>query len=547
MYRLLIVDDERYLVESIYELISAQSELDLDILTCCYSDEAMQIINSQRIDLILLDINMPGKTGLEIADELAEIWPSCQIIFLTGYADFDYIYRSSKLKNATFLLKTEDNDTILKAVRDAISQLDFETEHRKLLSKEHSRDLYVNYLLYRDPLKKMLLGQHISLFTEIVSFLPSSFAFDLKRDFFLLLLKLPGEQAAFSYAEDPQFITSTLKELSARLDDRFEVFICPIDPSLWAVFLQPSATLKKSADAMLLYIKEALNFDGNSSLFDKLSPIFILVDTALCWEQIGCVYAQLSATLDEFLFERSAQIGQYFFICPDRQKNVDSSKKYTVTLPDLASSLRFGLNAKDPVHIKKALADANDFWSKHASMHKLGAIHLYHELSNVFIEYILQHDLEKSLAFRTGLFRLYHIDQFDNWGQVFDYFNSIADAILSLSVNAEQNSRHQTLQRIKDYIQANLNRNLTLNEIASSVCYNSSHVSRFFHQMTGQTISQYILQQRMEEACRCLSCENDSIQAISEHLGFDSAQYFSNVFKKYTGVSPRDYRNGIRS
>ena len=145
-------------------------------------------------------------------------------------------------------------------MRDAISQLDFETEHRKLLSKEHSRDLYVNYLLYRDPLKKLLLGQHISLFTEIVSFLPSSFAFDLKRDFFLLLLKLPGEQAAFSYAEDPQFITSTLKELSARLDDRFEVFICPIDPSLWAVFLQPSATLKKSADAMLLYIKEALNF-----------------------------------------------------------------------------------------------------------------------------------------------------------------------------------------------------------------------------------------------------------------------------------------------
>lgn len=88
MYRLLIVDDERYLVESIYELISAQSELDLDILTCCYSDEAMQIINSQRIDLILLDINMPGKTGLEIADELAEIWPSCQIIFFNWICRF---------------------------------------------------------------------------------------------------------------------------------------------------------------------------------------------------------------------------------------------------------------------------------------------------------------------------------------------------------------------------------------------------------------------------------------------------------------------------
>lgn len=548
MYRLLIVDDERYLVESIYELISSQSEFDLDILTCCYSDEAMEIIHSQKIDLILLDINMPGKTGLEIADELTEIWPSCQIIFLTGYADFDYIYRSSKFKNATFLLKTEDNDTILKAVRDAISQLDFENAHKKLLSKEHSRDLYVNYLLYRDPLKKLLLGQHFSLFTENLSFLPSSFAFDLKRDFFLLLLKLPGEQAAFSYAEDPQFITSTLKELSTRLDDRFEVCVCPVDPSLWAVFLQPSAAQKKSPDAMLLYIKEALNFESNSSLFSKLSPIFILVDTALCWEEVGAFYTQLSASLDNFLFEQSAQIGQIFCVHSDLLKTITTSSKEQLTaLPELSSSLRFGLNAKDPASIKKALVGAQDFWSKQSSMHKLSAIHLYHELSNVFIEYILQHDLEKSLAFHTGLFRLYHIDQFDNWEQVFDYFTTVADAILSLSVNEEQNSRHQTLQRIKDYIHANLNRNLTLNEIASSVCYNSSHVSRFFHQMTGQTISQYILQQRMEEACRCLSCENDSIQAISEHLGFDSAQYFSNVFKKYTGVSPRDYRNGIRS
>ena len=548
MYRLLIVDDEHYLVESIYELISAQSDLDLDILTCCYSDEAMQIINSQRIDLILLDINMPGKTGLEIADELREIWPSCQIIFLTGYADFSDIYRSSKLKNTTFLLKTEDNETILKFVRDAISQLDFENEHKKLLSKEHSRNLYLNYFLYRNPMRKLLLGQHFSLFTEELSFLPSSFPFDLKRIFFLLLLKLPGEPTTSQYAEDPQFITSIIKELSSRLDDRFVVAVCPVDSSLWTVFLQPSATLKKSADAMLLYIKEALNFEGNSSLFDKLQPIFILINSSLSWEQVGCVYAQISVSLDEFLFERSAQSGQIFFIRSDYQKTVgSSSKKQTVMLPDLASSLQFGLNAKDPVHIKKALNDANDFWSTQSSMHQLGAIHLYHELSNVFIEYILQHDLEKSLAFRTGLFRLYHIDQFDNWGQVFDYFNSVADAILSLSVNEEQNSRHQTLQRIKDYIQANLNHNLTLNEIASSVCYNSSHVSRFFHQMTGQTISQYILQQRMEEACRCLSCENDSIQAISEHLGFDSAQYFSNVFKKYTGVSPRDYRNGIRS
>lgn len=548
MYRLLIVDDERYLVESIYELISTQSELELDILTSCYSDEAMEIISSQKIDLILLDINMPGKTGLEIADELTEIWPSCQIIFLTGYADFDYIYHSSKLKNATFLLKTEDNDTILKAVHDAISRLDAENEHKKLLSKEHLQTRYVNYLLYRDLLKKLLLGQHISLFTKELSFLPGSFVFDLERPFFLLFCKLSDKQNSLSYAEDPAFITSVIQQFSSCLDERFTVALCPVNSTLWAVFLQPSASLKKSTDALLLYIKEALNFEGNISQLDPLNPIFLLVGDCVFWDHVGALYTQLSTGLDTFLFDRQAKSGQIFFITKDNLQTTNMSKDVSSrSLPDLASRLRFSLNAKDPVCIKETLSDAKLFWTAQASMHKLSAIHLYHELSNVFIEYILQHDLEKSLAFRTGLFRLYHIDQFDNWGQVFDYFNSVADAILSLSVNEEQNSRHQTLQRIKDYIHANLNRNLTLNEIAASVCYNSSHVSRFFHQMTGQTISQYILQQRTEEACRCLSCENDSIQAISEQLGFDSAQYFSNVFKKYTGVSPRDYRNGIRS
>lgn len=548
MYRLLIVDDERYLVESMYELISSQTDLDLDILTTCYADEALDILNSQRIDLILLDINMPGKTGLEIAAEVEENWPACRIIFLTGYADFDYAYRSSKLKNASFLLKTEDNATILKAVRDAIASLDTENEHRQLISREHSSAIYLNYLLYRAPLRKLLLGQHISVFTKELSFLPSSFLFDLERPFFLLFLKQIDESSALQYAEDPQFVICALQQLSSCLDERFVTALCPMDSSSWAVFLQPQATLKKSPQALLLYIRETLNSGSCTSVFDKLHPFFVLCNCEIAWDHAGSFYTQLTSCLESFLAKQDAQSGQIFNITPEMMKSTNaSSSEHNAALPDLASRLRFGLSANDPVRIKETLADANTFWNEQDSMHKLAAVHLYHELSNVFIEYILQHDQEKTLAFHTGLFRLYHLDQFDNWQQVADYFNTVANAILSLSANQQQSSRHQTLQRIKDYIQANLNHNLTLNEIAACVCYNSSHVSRFFHQMTGQTLSQYILQQRMEEACRCLSCGNDSIQAISEKLGFDSAQYFSNVFKKYTGVSPRDYRNGTRA
>lgn len=79
-------------------------------------------------------------------------------------------------------------------------------------------------------------------------------------------------------------------------------------------------------------------------------------------------------------------------------------------------------------------------------------------------------------------------------------------------------------------------------EIANSVNYNSSYVSRYFKQMTGQSISQYIVQLRIDQAKKYLMSTNDSIQDISVKLGFESPQYFSLVFKKYTGFSPRTYR-----
>ncbi len=188
---------------------------------------------------------MPGKTGLEIATEVEENWPACRILFLTGYADFDYMYRSSKFKNAAFLLKTEDNATILQTVRDTIAKLDEENEHRKLLSKEHSKDIYVNYLLHRDRFRKLLLGQHISVFTKELSFLPGPFLFDLKRPFFLILLKFSDEQLTQQSANDPRFIISVIQQISSCLDDRFATSVCPVDATSWAVFYNLTHPSKK--------------------------------------------------------------------------------------------------------------------------------------------------------------------------------------------------------------------------------------------------------------------------------------------------------------
>ncbi len=129
-----------------------------------------------------------------------------------------------------------------------------------------------------------------------------------------------------------------------------------------------------------------------------------------------------------------------------------------------------------------------------------------------------------------------------------DELNEVKDMLVDIAADGiisdeENGSQERTISEIKKYIKSNLGRSLSLDEIANHVNYNSTYISRLFRQLTGENISRYIVEQKIEKAKEYLSETNESIQTISEKLGFETSQYFSNVFKKRTGISPREYRN----
>lgn len=74
------------------------------------------------------------------------------------------------------------------------------------------------------------------------------------------------------------------------------------------------------------------------------------------------------------------------------------------------------------------------------------------------------------------------------------------------------------------------------------VNYNEAYISRLFKQTNGLGISEYISQERINKAKTLLVSTSDSMQNIAMATGFDTAQYFSIVFKKSTGISPSEYR-----
>lgn len=93
-----------------------------------------------------------------------------------------------------------------------------------------------------------------------------------------------------------------------------------------------------------------------------------------------------------------------------------------------------------------------------------------------------------------------------------------------------------------DYIYDHLHSKISERDIAAYVLLSVSHLSRLFHNETGKTISTYIALQRVEEAKNMLQYSDDTALDIGNYLAFHSHSHFISIFKKYTGITPGEFR-----
>lgn len=100
----------------------------------------------------------------------------------------------------------------------------------------------------------------------------------------------------------------------------------------------------------------------------------------------------------------------------------------------------------------------------------------------------------------------------------------------------------ETIRKVIDFIEENLDGNLDLDTIANSVSYSKFHLNRMFFEIVGCTIHKYIQKRRLSEAARELIYSNKSILDISLDSGYETQQSFTLAFKKLYNMSPQVYR-----
>ena len=100
------------------------------------------------------------------------------------------------------------------------------------------------------------------------------------------------------------------------------------------------------------------------------------------------------------------------------------------------------------------------------------------------------------------------------------------------------------LRRVTDHIRANLEQNLTLARLGAVACMSPYHFARLFHRTTGAPPHRFLLKARIDHAAGLLAKPAPSIAGIARGVGFRSRSpsHFSTVFRRITGVTPREYR-----
>lgn len=128
--------------------------------------------------------------------------------------------------------------------------------------------------------------------------------------------------------------------------------------------------------------------------------------------------------------------------------------------------------------------------------------------------------------------------------QLSDLYNIIEEnlCIYEENISTDDKQIRRDIALVKSYIKAHLSEKINLESLADMVFLSPGYLSLIFKQSTGDTVSHYIISQRIDEAKRLLETTNMKVNQICEKVGIDNVSYFGQQFKMFCGMSPSEYR-----
>ena len=150
MYKVLLVDDEYMITEGLKRLIPFD-KWDMEVVaTANHADDALDYVREHPVDIVISDVNMPDKTGLEMIGEMKELLPNAYYILLSGYQEFDYVKKAMNLNVVDYLVKPVDKVELERLLEKIASQLGEKSHETEILSQQLDEEAFKTHLSQKE-------------------------------------------------------------------------------------------------------------------------------------------------------------------------------------------------------------------------------------------------------------------------------------------------------------------------------------------------------------------------------------------------------------
>ena len=527
---LLIVDDELEIVSWLEEMFRYDFDREIGVYTARSGKAALELLNRVRFDVVLTDIHMPQMDGITLFHKVKENWPRCKTVFLTGYQNFDDVYSVFQHRDVRYVLKSERDEVIKKAVSDAFADLEAQLEEERVRRLEKEKLENADQWLKRDFFQNALNGR---LTEEQKRQAPDSLKLSLRLDRELLLFLLRVDEAAENGEEQAENLISLLKEgMPERL--RYEIYLQ--EHRHIFLFLQP----EKAEDTDWAGIFE-VGLGAVENVQEMFRNTWGITFSAVVREKLLSVdgLANVSSRMKQIMVGYVGKNHELILREDTLEKEMTEAQPQNAIslVPMLRSYLELG---KQTEYFGVLSELSSEMQGK--SRHDIYAMELYYSIATLLLQFINENHIYMQLAFRIGMYRLMKADEHENWMEAAQFLFEVSEAVFELLGERENTLTERALNRVIHYIDTHLSEDLPLKTLADVGGFNASYLSRLFRQTCDQTITEYILNKRMDAAKKLLEETDEKIQDISAGIGYISAQSFARAFRNSTGLSPAEWR-----
>lgn len=487
--------------------------------------EAMELAKGLKPDIIISDIEMPKKTGLELANEVSNILPDIKVIILTAYTKFEYVQKSVSLGVYEYILKPFEDITLLNTVKSAVSEQI--AERSKNLKLENISRQLENCKYFLKSYFFSVIGNDSAQNSELFSIF-GGLKDDSKYTAAVISVKSPSTEKSFSH--NYKIFLSIMKIISKFNRDYVPFFDIS---TMTFLFIHDRNMTDSEINNGILNILNAV-----CEYLDFNRGIKYVIGVGKCMSALKDAAYSYSDAVNALNY--SFYLGFNTVICisdvEPKQNSVDYFKFYD---EGFLNHIKVGNGASATLSVKKLFSSFRNNQEPISTVQRI-CNELFVRASMCLIQCGQNPD---NLFDKTNVWLL--IKKYNTIDELEKCICDIVDVTVS-HISFTRNTKNKDLIRqVGEYIKENPA--TSLNEIAEHFYHSPNYLSNIFSKEMGTTIKNYIIQVRIDISKKLLSESGSSIYEVAAAVGYKNPQHFSTVFKKLVGITPSAYQNNLHN